>query len=164
MNYQFKAVYVTNMMHILYLFFLWKPERVLPHIELQKGCIVPKEKQVYGEWVWQQTWRTEPKSQRSVPWILTVPRGLTSITNSSRDFIHVLLATVQLCWEQYRIAPSRSHQSNLNSALAVEKGMWPLKPNVINVTTCSKHCKLCWFRNFQNVVTLLDFRKENSKS
>jgi hypothetical protein len=84
-RYKHDAYFVT--------FILWKPERVLPHIELQKGCIVPKEKTSLGRVSVAATWRTEPKSQRSVPWILTVPRGLTSITNSSRDFIHVLLAT-----------------------------------------------------------------------
>ena len=147
MNYQFEAVYATNLMHTLYLSFCENLNVFYRILNYKKAVLSQRGKQVYGEWVWQQTWRTEPKSQRSVPWILTVPRGLTSITNSSRDFIHVLLATVQLCWEQYRIAPSRSHQSNLNSALAVEKGMWPLKPKVINVTTCTKHCKLSWFRN-----------------
>jgi hypothetical protein len=82
---------------------------------LQKGSIVPKEKtSVHRMSVaadmekWAQA---TAFPRRSVPWILTAPRGPTSITSSSRDFIHVLLATVQLCWEQYRIAPSRRHQS-----------------------------------------------------
>jgi hypothetical protein len=134
-------------------FILWEAEGVLPHIELQKGYIVPMEKtsvQRVSVAADMKKWaQATGLPRRSVPWILTVPRGPTSITNSSRDFIHVLLATVQLCWEQYRIAPSRRHQSKLNSALAVNKEMRPLKPHVINVTTCSVQGKYFWFQTFK---------------